>query len=171
MTNEGAIRRLLSLKVRDAMSTKVVHISAHESMDAAATEMVKHSISGAPIIDEQGACVGILSAFDFVKRDARQRQDPDELDFAKHMVVHGDNDAPLELSEVNDALVSSNMSKGVQAISAETPLITAAREMCATHVHRLPVLREDGHPEGLISSLDIVSALLNAVDEQAEYPS
>lgn len=171
MTNEGAIQRLLSLKVRDAMSNKVVHISAHESMEAAASDMVKHSISGAPVIDEQGACVGVLSAFDFVRREARQRQDPEELDYAKHGVVRGDRDAPLELGEVNDALVSSNMSKGVQAISAETPLITAAREMCATHVHRLPVLNENGRPEGLISSLDIVSALLNAVDEQEEHSS
>ncbi len=171
MTNEAAIQRLLSLKVRDAMSNKVVHISAHESMEAAATDMVNHSISGAPVIDEQGACVGVISAFDFVKREARQRQDPEELDYARHGVVRGDRDSPLELGEVNDSLVSSNMSKGVQAISAETPLITAAREMCATHVHRLPVLNENGHPEGLISSLDIVSALLNAVDEQGEHSS
>ncbi len=168
MNAERFFQRLQTLKVRDAMSAPVIHVSAHETMDAAAVAMLKHSISGAPVIDEQGKCVGLLSAFDFVKREARQRLDAKELDVASHRVVRHGSDSPLELSEVNDTLVSTNMTKAVQAISADTSLLQAAREMCATHIHRLPVLDEDGHPSGLISSLDIVSALLTAVDEQAE---
>lgn len=171
MKPDGAIQRLLSLKVCDAMSTHVVHVSAHETMEAAAAAMVKHSITGAPVIDEQGACIGVLSAFDFVKREARYRQDPAELDFAKHNVAQTEDDGPRELTEVNDALVSANMSTGIQAISADASLLDAAREMCAGHIHRLPVLNRAGHPTGLISSLDIVAALLGAVEEHIEIPT
>ncbi len=166
MSAQGAIKRLLSLTVRDAMSTPVVHVSVHEKMDAAAAAMMKHSISGAPVIDEQGRCVGLLSAFDFVKRDARQRRDSEEFDVAAHQVVHHGSNQSLELTDVDDTLVSANMSAAVQAIAADTPLLQAAKEMCVTHIHHLPVLGEDGHPRGMVSSLDIVSALLTALDEQ-----
>jgi len=171
MNTDGALQRLLSLKVRDAMSTHVVHVSANETMEAAAAAMVKHSITGAPVIDEQGACIGVLSAFDFVKREARYKASTGDLDFATHNVARESPDSPRELTEVNDALVSSNMSKGIQAISADASLLEAAREMCAEHIHRLPVLNKAGHPTGLISSLDIVAAMLGAVDEQVEIPS
>ena len=168
MSDRAIIQRLLSLKVRDVMSMPVVHVSAHESMEAAAAAMLKHSISGAPVIDEQGSFVGMLSAIDFMKRDARHRKDAEELDVVTHKVVHHGSNNPLELGEVNDTMVAANMTSAVQTISADTPLLQAAKELCALHVHRLPVLDKDGHPLGMIGSLDIVSALLNAVDEPAK---
>ena len=36
--------------------------------------------------------------------------------------------------------------------------------MCAEHIHHLPVL-EDERPIGIVSTTDIVAALINAVDE------
>ena len=44
-------------------------------------------------------------------------------------------------------------------------MIDAAREMCAQHVHRLPVVDAGGKVVGLVSSLDLVAAMVGALEE------
>ena len=61
--------------------------------------------------------------------------------------------------------VASRMSRSVQSIAADATVIEAARAMCAEHVHHLPVLDEDRCVLGLVSSLDIVAAMVHAVEE------
>jgi predicted transcriptional regulator len=57
------------------------------------------------------------------------------------------------------------MSPAVQAIDPGASLLKAARVMCAEHIHRLLVLNESNRPVGVISTMDIVAALVNVVDE------
>jgi CBS-domain-containing membrane protein len=57
------------------------------------------------------------------------------------------------------------MSHAVQSIAAHRSLLAAARMMCDGHLHRLVVLDAAGRPEGMISTMDVVAALLNTVDE------
>jgi CBS-domain-containing membrane protein len=37
--------------------------------------------------------------------------------------------------------------------------------MCEQHLHRLPVVSADGRVVGIISTMDVVAALVNAIDE------
>ena len=62
--------------------------------------------------------------------------------------------------------VFHEMSSGVRSVQPEQTLLMAARIMCEKHVHRLPVLDPDGKPVGLITSMDVVAALVNAIDER-----
>ena len=57
------------------------------------------------------------------------------------------------------------MSKDVRSTTAGQTLIDAARQMCDSHVHRLPVLDRTGRAEEFITSLDIVAALVSAIEE------
>jgi CBS-domain-containing membrane protein len=57
------------------------------------------------------------------------------------------------------------MTPHVTSIGADELLLKAAQVMCARHVHRLPVVGEGKRIEGLISTMDIVSAMVNAIDE------
>jgi len=86
--------------------------------------------------------VGILSANDFVHREA---------------------------NPTDEDRVSCFMSSGVQSVEPEATLIKAAEMMCALHVHRLPVLDRHEKPVGLITSMDIVAALVNVVSEAEAY--
>ncbi|MEM9657603.1 MAG: CBS domain-containing protein, partial [Planctomycetota bacterium] len=60
------------------------------------------------------------------------------------------------------------MSTGVQSIEAEASLLKAARVMCAQHVHRLIVLDEGSTAVGVVTTLDVASALVAAVDEERQ---
>ena len=130
--------------VADVMTAKAVTVSAHATMEKAAETLLKHSISGVPAVDDQNHCIGMLSAFDFVKR---QQEDP------------------VESQRSRNDCVSRFMSPSVESVPETSPLLSAARTMCLCHVHRLPVLDDAFRPIGMVTALDIVAALVNAVDE------
>jgi CBS domain-containing membrane protein len=140
-----ALHRLRSLRVFDIMNRNVVEVAPDQTLGQAADLFGSRDVSSAPVIDRTRQCVGILSAVDFLKR-------------------------PID---IKSALVSDVMSKNVRSVSGHEPLLKAAQIMCAKHVHRLPVTGEGHHVIGVVSTMDIVAAVLNALDEAeaAEYQS
>jgi CBS domain-containing protein len=144
------IEELTTLKAADVMTRRVVLLYSWQSMTKAAEALAKHEISGAPVIDSMGRCVGVLSAFDFIRRELWRAAHPDQ------------HDAPGDQ-------VGAWMSPRVKSVSPDTPLIEVAREMRLHHVHRLLVVDERNVPVGLISSLDLAKTLVRAVD--ASSPS
>ena len=67
-------KHLTALKAGDLMSREVVTIRQGMSMWEAADLLIKNQVSGAPIVDGNGKCVGVLSAADFM-RAAREDAD------------------------------------------------------------------------------------------------
>jgi CBS-domain-containing membrane protein len=57
---------LLALTTSDLMSRDVVKISQDMSLRAAAHLLFENQIGGAPVVDADGRCVGVLCATDFV---------------------------------------------------------------------------------------------------------
>jgi CBS-domain-containing membrane protein len=162
----STIERLLSLRVGDVMTRDVVTVSANETLDEAAVRLNRHDVSGAPVVDEMSQCVGILSASDFLRSRAQNAVATDAAhDGGEHTLAHESDDQPYHIEDVSANLVRQHMTPAVQAIQEEATLIQAARAMCAEHVHRLPVLDEHGRVAGVISSLDVMSAFVKAVEE------
>jgi CBS-domain-containing membrane protein len=155
----SAIERLLRLSVKDAMAKEVVVIAAHATMGDAAETLSNSDISGAPVVDEQGHCVGIISAADFVQRETSREEE------SEHELTQESPARPYRVRVVADDLVSTHMTGAVQSIDADASLTDAGRVMCAGHVHRLPVLDEAGHVVGMVSSLDLVAATIQAIEE------
>ena len=113
--------------------------------------------------DETGRCVGMLSAADFVRREATRGDTTSCV--GTRSAGADEAEAALNLPELDTDTVSDHMAAGVQSVSADATLMQAARVMCAAHVHRLPVLDAGGAPVGMMTSLDIVAALVQAMEE------
>lgn len=162
----SSIERLLSLRVGDAMTRDVVNVSANETLDEAAVRLNSHGVSGAPVVDEMFQCVGVLSAADFLRSRAQSAVATEAAhDGGQHTLARDSEDQPYHIEDVSANLVRQHMAPAVQTIREDSTLIQAARAMCAEHVHRLPVLDEDGRVMGVISSLDVMSAFVKAVEE------
>ena len=110
----SAIERLLTLRVADVMSKPVVTVSSYETMGHAARVLMKQSISGVPVVDEQQSCAGVLSALDFVKKQGntwpstRVRND-------------------WFSAECEDELICNHMTSDVYSIASNKPLLEAAK--------------------------------------------
>ena len=162
----SAIERLVSLRVADIMNRDVVSVSADSTMAEAAEMLHSHNVSGAPVVDEHGHCVGVLSVADFATPQKCQ-DEPGQLPFRgdEFQVVSDVASEPWHIEYVATDYVRQHMAPAVQTIDERASMVEAARSMSAAHVHRLIVLDEKSHPLGVVSSLDVVAAVVGAIDE------
>ena len=48
---------------RDIMTTELVSVSPRDTLASAADLMLRRQVSGAPVVDVAGACIGVLLSF------------------------------------------------------------------------------------------------------------
>ena len=86
---------------------------------------------------------------------------------------HGDDQTTWDLFERAGSFVwaltvervEQRMSRQVTSVAAAAPLIEVARAMCSGHWHRVPVVDDEGALIGIISTMDVLAALVNVADE------
>lgn len=125
-----------SLNAERFMTKEVVTFSPEMDVTDAIFELARHEISGAPVVDDQGRLVGMLT-----ERDC--------LDPFLKASYHEEPGGP----------VSEYMSKDVQCIDADTDVLEIARLFVTTKYRRFPVIRGN-RVIGLVSRRDALKALL-----------
>jgi CBS domain-containing protein len=142
--------------VADHMAANPIVIRADASLTDAAALMDRHHIHGLPVVDHNGALVGVLSQTDLNR--ARSTE---------YLWVNWPGLAVRHL-----------MTSPAVTIHRSTPLIVAARKMEQHQIHRLVVV-EDGDetsPIGILSMTDLIHALAaetaahHATDEPGARP-
>lgn len=156
----SALERLLGLRVRDVMNGDVAALSEDLTMAEAAKLLVDQTISGAPVVDKLGRCVGVLTATDFLRCDMPHREEPRTGTDAA-----GGKSSAAVAGCALDAQVAAWMARSVETIRTDDSILSAARRMCGSHIHRLFVVNDDGQPIGVVSTLDLVSAMVLAFEE------
>ncbi len=56
-----------SLKVKEYMATRLVTLKPNTNVVEAMDQLLKAKISGAPVVDDDGALIGILSEVDLMQ--------------------------------------------------------------------------------------------------------
>ncbi len=151
------IDRLSALRVRDVMAHDVVTVSENQSMSEVACVLHENEISSAAVVDDRGHCVGVVTATDFVKRECVASFEP--------RLTKACGDRPHQITSSLEDSARDHMSGAIQSIDPGASLLKAARMMCDEHIHRLLVIDKTQHPAGVVSTMDIVAALVNVVNE------
>jgi CBS-domain-containing membrane protein len=162
--------RLGTLTARDVMTGDIITVSESDTIESAVAQLKEQHISGAPVIDDRGRFVGILSLADLVVGIGGEQRSSGTQPTA---LAHGhdvttwdlfDRANPLD-RDIHIERVSQRMSRQTVSVAEYTPLVEVARVMCDGHWHRVPVVSDAGQLCGIISSMDILAALVNAADE------
>jgi CBS domain-containing protein len=151
---------LLSRTAGDLMSSDLLLIPRAMSLATAARLLSRSQVSGAPVVDEAGHCVGVLSATDFMhwaERDNRHSATY-EGDFHSSWQI----EAPEFLPE--DA-VARHMTADPVTVPLDKTIGELARMMLDAHIHRVIVVDEDNTPLGIVTATDILAAVAYAHDE------
>ena len=101
----------------------------------AAHQLVKHNVSGAPVLDRHGRLVGILT-----ERDIMQ--------VATQAYYHG----------TPGGLVSERMTTDPVSVSPDSSILTLAEMFIDGRFHRYPVV-DNGRLVGIISRRDVMRAM------------
>ncbi|MCG8585360.1 MAG: CBS domain-containing protein [Pirellulales bacterium] len=150
-------RSQATARVSDVMTRQVVEVPDDESMAGAADILRSCDVSGAPVVDRNGRCVGVISGTDFAEQESLTRISAAAAAAGlNYQLAHSDAQGLFYIEEVSAENVDNHMSMPVQTISCDADLIEAARIMHHEHIHRLIVLDGQGRPVGVISSLDLI---------------
>jgi CBS-domain-containing membrane protein len=140
---EMEILRSSSLTVKDVMSRPAITINQNDPIGLAAEQLVKHSITRLPVLDQQGKLVGMVSRLDLLRQVldapgivARQPAEPAAGRLAKEIMTQ---EMPL--------------------VQEETDLAGVIASFLNSGGHRVIVVDAEGYPVGLISDSDVVGRL------------
>jgi CBS domain-containing protein len=145
------------MKVRDIMTTDPVKVTGGTRLKEAARLMVRHRVSGLPVVDEAGKLIGIVSEGDFIRREAG-RDRPHGVSLLDAVFGEG------ELQPVGAETVAEVMTRSVVTITPEATVGEAARVMGRRSVKRLPVVDLEGDLVGIVSRSDVVGAFTKPDD-------
>jgi len=145
------------MKVRDIMTTDPVKVTADTRLREAARLMVRHRVSGLPVVDEGGKLIGILSEGDFIRREAG-RDRPHGVSLLDAVFGEG------ELQPVGAETVAEIMTRSVVTITQEATVGESARVKGRRNEKRLPVVDLEGELIGIVSRADVVGAFTKPDD-------
>lgn len=154
-------RPLLELTAADLMSPTVVTIPEDMSLRVAARVLAKADVSGAPVVDAAGRCVGVLSVRDYVawaerrEHSAKPKQGPSSCYCAAWQMLNNDDAVPTDV-------VRCAMTADPVTIAPTTSIGVLARMMIDARIHRVIVLDAAGCPVGVVSSTDVLAAVARA---------
>lgn len=162
--------RLGTLRAHDIMTGKVVVLSEEDTIQEAANTVIEQRISGAPVVNSLGVLVGMLSLTDIAQ--PRPAKDPSKGNGHGQRRHHNDDAAHWELlrplvppSGEGTELVKHRMTRNLISVPETAPLVEIARIMCRDHLHRVVVIDKKGAVCGIVSTMDVLAALVNVVDE------
>lgn len=139
------------LTARDVMTRRLITFRAHVPIDVAMRTLVRKGISGAPVVDDSGAMIGMLSEYDCLK------------------VLAGDRMA--QLFEGPAGNVGDYMTTGFHTVGPDVDLPTVANTFLTRRVRRLPVI-EGNRLIGQVSRRDVLKGIqrMRASTRPREYP-
>lgn len=130
--------RGMTMKIMSILATKgmrVVTIRPELTLREAVAVLARHNIGALPVLDADGALVGIVSERDVIHHVARD-------------------------AAALDGPVSAAMTRDVLAGSPQDELLAAVQTMTRRHFRHLPII-EQGKLVGIVSMGDLVKAQLD----------
>jgi predicted transcriptional regulator len=129
------------------------------SLQGAARLLSQAHVSGAPVVDEEGRCVGVLSATDFLHIAEKGKNATVGFEYRRDNVCSWQI---VEASQQVDRLVKHFMTPDPVMVALAVNIGELSRMMLEGHIHRVIVTDADCKPLGIVSSMDILSAVARA---------
>ncbi len=146
------------MKAADVMTRGALTVTAESTVEDAARLMLSRRISGLPVVDANGAVVGMLTEGDLLRRaeigTERRRSRWVEL-------LLGPGRLACDYVQTHAGKVGAIMTRDVVSIGPDTPLDAAVALMEKHRVKRLPVL-DNGRLVGILSRANLLGALVEA---------
>jgi predicted transcriptional regulator len=143
----------------ELMSANPLSLREDVTLKEAIAFLVDRGISGAPVIDEAGRPVGVLTQTDVMIHDREEVEHlaAPEVEYGTPLPRSWWDDFQIE--RVDTTPVRDLMTPAVFCVAMDTPAWGVVEQMRELNVHRLFVVDGDGVLVGVITAMDIVRHL------------
>jgi len=126
------------IKVSDYMTRKLITFKPNQPVEEVMQALIKHRISGGPVVNDNNELVGIISEGDCIKQISESKY----------------YNLPMEANSVD-----KHMAKNVETIDGNMNIFDAATKFIESKRRRFPIV-ENGKLIGQISQKDILKAAM-----------
>ena len=146
------------MKAADVMVSNVITVGVNASIGEVAAILLNNHVSAAPVVDEKGELVGIVSEGDLIRRP--------EIGTAKRHswwleLISNKWASATEYIKSHSRKVADVMTRDVITAKPDTPLGEIAAMLERNRIKRVPIV-EGGMLVGLVSRGNILQALASA---------
>lgn len=155
------------MQAQEIMTRQVITIRSDSSLQDAIAAMLRHGISGMPVVDEQGRPVGMLSEGDLLRRTEldTERRRPRWLAF-----LLGPGKLAEEYTHTHGRTAADVMTDKLYSVAPDAPVQDVVQLMERHRIKRVPVL-ENGQLVGIVSRANLLRALAVAAPALPAGPS
>ena len=139
----------------DLMVPNPISLRAEASVAEALHLFTEKGIAAAPVIDDSGRPIGVISRSDLLIHQCEDEKKRGGAYF--HALSFESFDATRKPS--NTMNVADLMTPAVFSVSEDTPVHSVVSDMVGLHVHRLFVVDKDGTLVGIITTMDVLKHL------------
>jgi CBS domain-containing protein len=160
-----AMLRLHAVIAGDVMTPNPVSVAEDATVHEAVVFLTERRISAAPVINEAGRPVGVVSEADILRHN---REHCDHLYWVPQKDVDREltlgsgehlDDRSFEVEVPDVTRVKDIMNPAVYAVRRTTPVFEVVRQLVKRRIHRLFVVDDDGSLVGVVTTLDLLSRL------------
>jgi len=155
---------MINLTAKDIMNKDVLSVGMNWSIDQLAAFLVENSISGAPVISDDGKLLGVVSLTDIVRYKSipatdNTSDDPHEYYIHTSDLKYADTDIEaLHIETESLITVRDIMTPMTLTVAEDTNIRKVADAMIRGNIHRVFVTRNDTLI-GIITSMDMLRVI------------
>ena len=145
---------------KDIMSTEVLTVKPETSVIELAQLLTSHNINGAPVIDDDGKLIGVVTENDLVFQKKKVHI-PTVINILDSFIyLESQEKMKKEMEKIAGVTVEKIYSRDVKTVSPETPIEEIATIMSEKFIHTIPVMDNDTIV-GVIGKKDIIRTLIS----------
>lgn len=153
------------IPARQVMTAEVTTFTPDQPVTDAMAALVEADVDGAPVVDDQGRVVGMLSTGDLIVQESRLHY-PTVISLLGGLIESPSAQRQFEedLRKAASATVADAMDDEPITVGPDDTVETIATLMHDHDVSRVPVVDEDRRLLGLVARGDILRAIIADLD-------
>jgi CBS domain-containing protein len=148
------------LKAQDVMTKDVITVKPQTTVAELARIFADSRISSAPVVDEGGALLGMVSETDLVEQDKSLHIPTVVSIFDWVIYLESDKRFEKELQKMTAQTVGEIYSQQLFFVAPDAPVSQVADIMSREKVHAVPVLK-DGRVVGIVGRIDLIRTMMD----------
>jgi len=142
------------------MSRDLITIPRRMTLHGAAHRLALAHVSGAPVVDDDGHCIGVLSSTDLVRW-----VDTCQPLHSGGVCQEGQYHSPWQIpvpEVLDDDEVSRHMTTDIVTARSQMPIGDLAQRMLDAQIHRVIIVDAQDRAVGVVTGTDILAAVADA---------
>jgi len=148
------------LTVGEIMTKEVITVKKTTTIRELAALITKHRIGSAPVVDDQGNLIGIVTESDLIEQD-KSLHIPTVISLFDWVIyLESDKKFEKELKKVTGQTVADIYTEQVETVAPTTPVNEVADLMSRKKIHTLPVVAGN-KLVGIVSRIDLIKTMIS----------